>query len=183
MPLGRYAQPEDIGDVVAFLLSDDARYVTRPDHPGRGRRHDRVNGRVRRHRGWHSNCAGCSRTRRRGVVRSATTMSDRSKRTVNSELEQIVRERAVLSVEQPPVEDQPLDAGGIVEVLAVHAPVDVAPRNRELVHLLAVRDVRDDVVRRAHGCVLRHQTDRVFLDRLVHVGVQRPDVVVVAGER
>jgi NAD(P)-dependent dehydrogenase (short-subunit alcohol dehydrogenase family) len=28
VPLGRYAQPEDIADVVAFLLSDDARYVT-----------------------------------------------------------------------------------------------------------------------------------------------------------
>jgi NAD(P)-dependent dehydrogenase (short-subunit alcohol dehydrogenase family) len=28
IPLGRYAQPDDIADVVAFLLSDDARYVT-----------------------------------------------------------------------------------------------------------------------------------------------------------
>ena len=28
VPLGRYAQPEEIGDVVAFLLSDDARYMT-----------------------------------------------------------------------------------------------------------------------------------------------------------
>jgi NAD(P)-dependent dehydrogenase (short-subunit alcohol dehydrogenase family) len=28
VPIGRYAQPEDIGDVAAFLLSDDARYVT-----------------------------------------------------------------------------------------------------------------------------------------------------------
>jgi NAD(P)-dependent dehydrogenase (short-subunit alcohol dehydrogenase family) len=28
IPVGRYAQPEDIADVVAFLLSDDARYVT-----------------------------------------------------------------------------------------------------------------------------------------------------------
>jgi NAD(P)-dependent dehydrogenase (short-subunit alcohol dehydrogenase family) len=28
IPLGRYAQPEELADVVAFLLSDDARYVT-----------------------------------------------------------------------------------------------------------------------------------------------------------
>jgi NAD(P)-dependent dehydrogenase (short-subunit alcohol dehydrogenase family) len=28
IPVGRYAQPEDIADVAAFLLSDDARYVT-----------------------------------------------------------------------------------------------------------------------------------------------------------
>jgi meso-butanediol dehydrogenase / (S,S)-butanediol dehydrogenase / diacetyl reductase len=28
IPLGRYAQPEDIADVAAFLLSDDARHVT-----------------------------------------------------------------------------------------------------------------------------------------------------------
>ena len=28
IPLGRYAQPEDIADVAMFLLSDDARYVT-----------------------------------------------------------------------------------------------------------------------------------------------------------
>ena len=28
IPLGRYAQPEDIGDVAVFLLSDDARHLT-----------------------------------------------------------------------------------------------------------------------------------------------------------
>jgi NAD(P)-dependent dehydrogenase (short-subunit alcohol dehydrogenase family) len=28
VPLGRYAQPEDIGDVAVFLLSDDARHLT-----------------------------------------------------------------------------------------------------------------------------------------------------------
>jgi NAD(P)-dependent dehydrogenase (short-subunit alcohol dehydrogenase family) len=28
VPLTRYAQPEDLGDMIAFLLSDDARYVT-----------------------------------------------------------------------------------------------------------------------------------------------------------
>ncbi|HTL85119.1 MAG TPA: SDR family NAD(P)-dependent oxidoreductase [Acidimicrobiia bacterium] len=28
IPIGRYAQPEDIADVALFLLSDDARYVT-----------------------------------------------------------------------------------------------------------------------------------------------------------
>jgi NAD(P)-dependent dehydrogenase (short-subunit alcohol dehydrogenase family) len=28
IPLGRYAQADDIADVVAFLLSDDARYLT-----------------------------------------------------------------------------------------------------------------------------------------------------------
>ena len=42
VPLGRYAQPEDIGDVAVFLLSDDARYVTGVDAAGRGRRDDRV---------------------------------------------------------------------------------------------------------------------------------------------
>jgi 3-oxoacyl-[acyl-carrier protein] reductase len=28
IPLGRVGQPEDIADVVAFLVSEDARYVT-----------------------------------------------------------------------------------------------------------------------------------------------------------
>jgi NAD(P)-dependent dehydrogenase (short-subunit alcohol dehydrogenase family) len=28
VPIGRYAQAEDIADVAVFLLSDDARYVT-----------------------------------------------------------------------------------------------------------------------------------------------------------
>ena len=28
IPLGRFAQPEEIADVIAFLLSDDARYVS-----------------------------------------------------------------------------------------------------------------------------------------------------------
>jgi 2,4-dienoyl-CoA reductase (NADPH2) len=28
VPLGRYAQPEDIGDVAVFLLGDDARHLT-----------------------------------------------------------------------------------------------------------------------------------------------------------
>jgi NAD(P)-dependent dehydrogenase (short-subunit alcohol dehydrogenase family) len=27
VPLGRVGQPEDIGDVIAFMASDDARYV------------------------------------------------------------------------------------------------------------------------------------------------------------
>ena len=36
VPLGRYAQPEEIGDVVAFLLSDDARYVTGQTLPVEG---------------------------------------------------------------------------------------------------------------------------------------------------
>ena len=33
IPVGRYAQPEDIADVAAFLLSDDARYVTGQTFP------------------------------------------------------------------------------------------------------------------------------------------------------
>jgi NAD(P)-dependent dehydrogenase (short-subunit alcohol dehydrogenase family) len=33
IPVGRYAQPEDIADVVAFLLSDDSRYVTGQTFP------------------------------------------------------------------------------------------------------------------------------------------------------
>jgi NAD(P)-dependent dehydrogenase (short-subunit alcohol dehydrogenase family) len=36
IPLGRYAQPEDLADVVAFLLSDDARYVTGQTIPVEG---------------------------------------------------------------------------------------------------------------------------------------------------
>jgi NAD(P)-dependent dehydrogenase (short-subunit alcohol dehydrogenase family) len=36
IPLGRYAQPEDLADVVAFLLSDDARYVTGQTVPVEG---------------------------------------------------------------------------------------------------------------------------------------------------
>lgn len=36
VPLARYAQPEDIGDVATFLLSDDARYVTGQTFPVEG---------------------------------------------------------------------------------------------------------------------------------------------------
>jgi NAD(P)-dependent dehydrogenase (short-subunit alcohol dehydrogenase family) len=36
VPLARYAQPEDIGDVAIFLLSDDARYVTGQTFPVEG---------------------------------------------------------------------------------------------------------------------------------------------------
>jgi NAD(P)-dependent dehydrogenase (short-subunit alcohol dehydrogenase family) len=36
IPVGRYAQPEDIADVAAFLLSDDARYVTGQTVPVEG---------------------------------------------------------------------------------------------------------------------------------------------------
>jgi len=36
VPLGRYAQPEDIGDVATFLLSDDARYLTGQTFPVEG---------------------------------------------------------------------------------------------------------------------------------------------------
>jgi NAD(P)-dependent dehydrogenase (short-subunit alcohol dehydrogenase family) len=36
VPLGRYAQPEDIGDVAVFLLSDDARYLTGQTFPVEG---------------------------------------------------------------------------------------------------------------------------------------------------
>jgi 3-oxoacyl-[acyl-carrier protein] reductase len=36
VPLGRYAQPEDIGDVAVFLLSEDARYLTGQTFPVEG---------------------------------------------------------------------------------------------------------------------------------------------------
>jgi NAD(P)-dependent dehydrogenase (short-subunit alcohol dehydrogenase family) len=36
IPLGRYAEADDIADVVAFLLSDDARYVTGQTFPVEG---------------------------------------------------------------------------------------------------------------------------------------------------
>ena len=36
VPLGRYAQAEDIGDVATFLLSDDARYLTGQTIPVEG---------------------------------------------------------------------------------------------------------------------------------------------------
>jgi NAD(P)-dependent dehydrogenase (short-subunit alcohol dehydrogenase family) len=36
VPLGRYAQPEDIGDVAVFLLGDDARYLTGQTFPVEG---------------------------------------------------------------------------------------------------------------------------------------------------
>jgi NAD(P)-dependent dehydrogenase (short-subunit alcohol dehydrogenase family) len=36
VPIGRYAQPEDIADVAAFLLSDDARYLTGQTVPVEG---------------------------------------------------------------------------------------------------------------------------------------------------
>jgi NAD(P)-dependent dehydrogenase (short-subunit alcohol dehydrogenase family) len=36
IPIGRYAQPEELADVVAFLLSDDARYVTGQTLPVEG---------------------------------------------------------------------------------------------------------------------------------------------------
>jgi NAD(P)-dependent dehydrogenase (short-subunit alcohol dehydrogenase family) len=36
IPLGRYAQPDDIADVAAFLLSDDARHVTGQTFPVEG---------------------------------------------------------------------------------------------------------------------------------------------------
>jgi len=36
VPIGRYAQPEDIGDVAVFLLCDDARYLTGQTLPVEG---------------------------------------------------------------------------------------------------------------------------------------------------
>jgi len=36
VPIGRYAQPRDIGDVAIFLLSDDARYLTGQTIPVEG---------------------------------------------------------------------------------------------------------------------------------------------------
>jgi NAD(P)-dependent dehydrogenase (short-subunit alcohol dehydrogenase family) len=36
IPIGRYAQPEELADVVAFLLSDDARYMTGQTVPVEG---------------------------------------------------------------------------------------------------------------------------------------------------
>src|SRR3954452_20494699 len=36
VPIGRYAQPEDIGDVAVFLLGDDARYVSGQTFPVEG---------------------------------------------------------------------------------------------------------------------------------------------------
>jgi NAD(P)-dependent dehydrogenase (short-subunit alcohol dehydrogenase family) len=36
VPIGRYAQPEDLADVIAFLLSDDARYLTGQTIPVEG---------------------------------------------------------------------------------------------------------------------------------------------------
>jgi NAD(P)-dependent dehydrogenase (short-subunit alcohol dehydrogenase family) len=36
IPIGRYAQPRDIGDVAIFLLSDDARYLTGQTFPVEG---------------------------------------------------------------------------------------------------------------------------------------------------
>ncbi len=36
IPVGRYAQPEDIVDVAAFLLSDDSRYMTGQTFPVEG---------------------------------------------------------------------------------------------------------------------------------------------------
>jgi NAD(P)-dependent dehydrogenase (short-subunit alcohol dehydrogenase family) len=36
VPLGRYAQPEEIGDVATFLLSEDARYITGQTIPVEG---------------------------------------------------------------------------------------------------------------------------------------------------
>jgi NAD(P)-dependent dehydrogenase (short-subunit alcohol dehydrogenase family) len=36
VPIGRYAQARDIGDVAIFLLSDDARYLTGQTIPVEG---------------------------------------------------------------------------------------------------------------------------------------------------
>jgi NAD(P)-dependent dehydrogenase (short-subunit alcohol dehydrogenase family) len=36
IPIGRYAQPEELADVAIFLLSDDARYVTGQTIPVEG---------------------------------------------------------------------------------------------------------------------------------------------------
>jgi NAD(P)-dependent dehydrogenase (short-subunit alcohol dehydrogenase family) len=36
IPVGRYAEPEDIADVIAFLLSDDSRYMTGHTFPVEG---------------------------------------------------------------------------------------------------------------------------------------------------
>src|SRR4029078_11087290 len=36
VPIGHHAQPEDIGDVAVFLLTDDARHPTRVTFPGQG---------------------------------------------------------------------------------------------------------------------------------------------------
>src|SRR2546423_163923 len=71
-------------------------------------------------------------------------------------------------------EHEPLDARGIVLVLAPHAPIPLFPRVGKLVDALPVVHMGNEVVARRHRGVARDQVDRMAFRRRACIGVQRP---------
>src|SRR5205085_8417212 len=85
----------------------------------------------------------------------------------------------VLLVEHRAVDREPLDAGRVGQVLALHPPVDATPRLRPAVDPLAVREVGEYLVRRGRRGSVGNGRDGVVERRLARVRREWPDPTVV----
>src|SRR6476659_7500482 len=94
-------------------------------------------------------------------------------------LQQSPENRGAVDIEQLPVDNDPVDTTRIVEMLATHAPVDVTPRNGELVDAHTMSEMGHVAVRGADARVRGHLADRGFVRRLARTAFERPPAALV----
>ena len=131
-----------------------------------------------RRRGKHSPTGGFGPS---GTSGGCTRSRDQHSLVLGHDLElvrqQVVEQGQVAGVaEGVAIDHEVLHLGRVVEVFTLDTPVDVAPRNRELVDLLPVGHVGVGVVVDARGRARRHQLHRARLHRDARVGGDRPGV-------